>query len=136
MIDSTASRRVVESAEVVLSLAILAIGTLIALLGPDTPLPLVVEVAGVGIWTTVLPTGVLALLLSVRILSTGEADTTDRVLLAIAVFGVIASGYAVVGPYISSNPLLSVFPATVLGLLLSIYVLSSNLTRVVRSQTV
>ncbi|ELZ97475.1 hypothetical protein E6P09_15230 (plasmid) [Haloferax mediterranei ATCC 33500] len=117
--------------EIILSAAILAMGFSFVALGPDVPWPPVIELAGVGVWTLALPIGLLAILVVSRLATTERPNWHTQVIFIVSVITVLASTYAVIGPYIDrANPLLSVFPASVLGLILASVVVINDLSRV------
>jgi hypothetical protein len=106
--------------ESILSATILVLGFSFVALGSDIPWPLVIELAGVGIWTLALPIGLLATLVVARLSTTERSNRYTQAIFTVSIITVLASVYAVVGPYIDrGNPLLSVFPASVLGLILA-----------------
>ncbi|WP_156224439.1 hypothetical protein [Haloferax gibbonsii] len=116
--------------EVILSAAILAMGISFVALGPDIPWPPVIELAGAGIWTLALPIGLLAVLLVSRLATTDRSNWYTQVIFIVSVVTIPASTYATIGPYIDrSNPLLNVFPASVLGVILASAVVITSLSR-------
>jgi hypothetical protein len=116
--------------EIILSATILVMGFSFVALGPDIPWPPVIELAGVGIWTLALPIGLLATLVVARLSTTERPNWYTKTIFIVSIITLLASVYAIVGPYIDrGNPLLGVFPASVLGLILASAVVFNVISR-------
>ncbi|WP_147302072.1 hypothetical protein [Haloferax sp. Atlit-4N] len=119
-----------RAVEALLSAAILAMGISFVALGPDIPWPPIIELAGTGIWTLALPIGLLAILVVSRLATTDRSNWYTQAIFIVSVVTILASTYAVIGPYIDrANPLLSVFPASVLGVILASAIVIDSLSR-------
>ncbi|MCO8266549.1 hypothetical protein NKF06_08120 [Haloferax sp. AB510] len=119
-----------RAVEALLSAAILAMGISFVALGPDIPWPPIIELAGTGIWTLALPIGLLAILVVSRLATTDRSNWYTQAIFIVSVVTILASTYAVIGPHIDrANPLLSVFPASVLGVILASAVMIDSLSR-------